>query len=266
MDTPSLDSEASVLEYLEKQDFSGTKYNLSRPVRVQAIGGGATNFAYRVNFADHYNTNTNEGARASVGHVRSAVLKYAAEYAVMDPSVPFTSKRQLFEARALQRLPAQLQAHRAGRPSLVCLPELYFFDSDAHVIIMEDMCAESDVSVEDEGGPTYVSLEDACKQFTLNEEILSLMDEVGCQLGQFLACLHQLKKGSNSETLQDLFVHNSVGRQLDVQTTFQEVPDKLAKYGIILGSRENEELANVVESMSAEILHKPDVVIMGDFW
>lgn len=272
MDPPPLTSESGVLDYLASQDFSKTTYDLSRPVRVQSISGGFTNFTYRLKFPTDHGRQRNE--RIEMRHVKSAVLKYAAEYAMMDPSAPFTSERQLFEARAMQHLAPRLQEFRDGKPHLVGLPELYHFDADAHVLIMEDMCSPSDLLVDYEEPPTtFVSLEDACRLTVLDEQGLDLIDEVGSQLGRCLASLHQLKGDvvelgaySTAVPLQDLFSHNSVGRQLDVQTTYQEVPDKLEKYGLSLEFKEREKLSRVIEKCSVEILHQPEALVMGDFW
>ena len=267
MDSASFTSEISLLEYLKGQDFPGTKYDLSHPIAVQRIGSGGINFTYRVTFAD-YSTTSNGTQAQTRRRVWSAVLKYATEYVAADPSRPFSSERQVFEAHALQELSLHLHVHNSDHLSPVILPELYFFDQNMHILIMEDKCAPAHLRVNGEEPPKLISLKDMCKGSTESEEHLRLMDAVGNQLGRFLASLHQLSadhRNSESGTLYDLFRHNAIGRHLDVQATFAEVPDKLEKFGIVLGSSENEDLTRVIRNISAEILHKPEVIIMGDF-
>ncbi|KAF2793953.1 hypothetical protein K505DRAFT_215845, partial [Melanomma pulvis-pyrius CBS 109.77] len=197
----------------------------------------------------------------------SAILKFAAEYATNDPSTPFSSERQLYEVRAMQQLASALKSQPGDKSNLIKVPELYYFDENVHVIIMEDVSPPM-ISSATGDAPVYVSLDKMC-QNPVGKNALGIVDQVGTQLGQFLIRLHRYtasESDRSSSNLRELFLVNEVSKEIDVQTCFRDIPRKLKEFEIVLEPTDEARLHEIIADMVLDYLDRPQSIIMGDFW
>jgi hypothetical protein len=262
-----LDTKSQVLEYLCGQDFASSKYELGNPTNIEEIEGGTTNFVYRLEYLANRSRDDVSQVQNQNRRIPSAVLKFAAEYATNDPGTPFPSTRQMYEVRAMEQLALALTAHGGKKSSLVRIPELYHFDEQAHVIIMEDVTPKAP-TLTSELPAIFVSLEKMCQQ-PVGANAFEIIDQVGGELGSFLFHLHhttRLGSDPSSDTLRQLFITNEVSKEIDVQTCFRDVPRKLEEFHITLEDDEKARLGSVTAEMVADYLERPESVIMGDFW
>lgn len=253
-----LSTESAIREYLQQQDFQSPLFNFRNPEKIQKIKGGTTNFTFRLLASNIHLEEPDEL------NVTSAIFKYAAEYAADDPDTPFSSKRQLYEVRAMKDLAAALKKQSSANSSIIKLPEVYFFDDNAHVIIMEDITPpHAENSSANDNGPTYLSMDRMCRS---SHPIVTrnIAEQAGSNLGLFSAQLHQLK--DEDALLKGLFETNSMAREQDVQTTFGDIPRKLEELGVALEPEKIAVLDEIILDMSLHILNTPESVIMGDFW
>ena len=144
----------NIAHYLEEREAEIGFFATDAKLQVEEIGDGNLNYVYRV-----YDTSKPES---------SLVLKQAPPYIkILGPDYPLTSERLSYEARALKVY---------NRLISDAVPTLYFFDSDAAILVMEYL-------------PEYRLLRDELILGNVNPIIPK-------QIGKFMGVVH-------SQTYQD---------------------------------------------------------------
>jgi hypothetical protein len=215
----------AVKSYLAAQTAShSTNYPLTAVAEVATVRGGTTNFpaVYRLTFEHPYITHGLDGAR----EFQSAILKHATEYLFSDPKTPFAVRCQRFEAETLRRLPPTLSAQSKA----IQIPELFYFDEEHAVLVMEDLCPRSQT-----GSPEimHLSIADWCSRTGVGLSGEAVVAEtIGSRLGEYLAALHSL--GRAVPGLKPIFQENLEPRDLTIDTTFGAVIPNLDLFGVDL--------------------------------
>ena len=179
---------------------------------LQLLAGGSTNFVWRVV--------EKPGKRI--------IIKHAEPFVKAAPGLSFSVDRMDFEHRTMTALPPLLDLS-----SLVSVPEVYRYDSDSHVLMMED------------GGDR--TLKEAYSDPGLD------ISAFGIALGRWLAGLHQRTKGAAIDDNQAAksmyrFAHSRLGGALQ-------------KYD------QDPSLAEQIDAQYGSLLQTDDeCVCHGDFW
>ncbi|RDW85281.1 hypothetical protein BP6252_02871 [Coleophoma cylindrospora] len=241
---------ASVVSYLR-----GTKFACRE---VRQIKLGSTNFTYRL-FLD-----------APYGHnqVRTAILKYAASHTASEPCVNFSSDRQLYEARAMTKIPWEQfeipASDLAKQLPILSVPKLYFEDIAHHVIIMEDGTPRKGCETWDEiSHSARIFLED----IPASKEKYETAIVIGHLLGSFLARLQDWGNQSmNAEITSAAFSQNSFGKELIVDETFRDFYRNLHKTTLDMNSQLKDKLGTKIADLEERLYGNLETVAMGDFW
>ena len=154
----------TIPQYLrERQDEIGF-FESEADLHSEEIGDGNLNFVYRV--SDKTNSD------------RSLILKQAPPYIkILGPDYPLPSERLTYESRSLEVY---------NQFASEAVPTLYYFDSDAAVIVMEDLRG-------------YRLLRDDLITGKVNQSIPE-------QIGMFMGCVHSQTYTDNlDETLVNKF-------------------------------------------------------------
>jgi hypothetical protein len=246
---------SAVKSYLATQTASHSiNYPLPAVAEVTTVLGGTTNFVYRLTFEHPYTTHGLDGAR----EFQSAILKHATEYLFSDPKTPFAVRRQKFEAESLRRLPPKLSAQSKA----IQIPELFYFDEEHAVLVMEDLCPPSQT-----GSPEimHLSIADWCPHPGVGPSGEAIVAEtIGSRLGEYLAALHSL--GRAVPGLKPIFEENWEPRDLTIDTTFGAVIPNLDLFGVDLPPAKRSLVTNLMLEMSSRQPLEQDTLIMGDFW
>ena len=193
--------------YLGKVD--NTKFDLNT---LELLAGGSANFVWRV--------------LDQTGN--SVVIKHAEPYIKTAPGLPFPVNRMDFENNALVSRPGLFDA-----TSIVSIPEVYQYDSNAHVLIMED------------GGPR--TLKEAYTDSVLD------IPGFGESLGRWLANLHQRSKMTD---VGDNRTAKSIYR-----FSYTHLAGALQKYD------QDPSLAEQIDTHYGSLVQTDDeCVCHGDFW
>ncbi|GAP87176.2 hypothetical protein SAMD00023353_2300930 [Rosellinia necatrix] len=194
------------------------------------------------------------------------ILKYAPQYAVITPDIPFTPERQEFEAFAMQEL--ALVLFPLTSPTIVTLPRLIFHDRTNHILAMEDVGLDATNSEKKQETST-MSLKDLCRSSSITSNDINVADRVGTELGKFLFGLHQCGRGiglAESDKLRETFVRNTAARQLDADTTFGGIMQSLDEFQVAYSANEKRILERLIQETSFEMMNNFETIIMGDFW
>lgn len=259
MELVKLNTPDIVRDYLEKQDFTGCKFNFSKSRTIEPVTKGKNNFTYRLKFA---NSNTDDDTNETKdGNTRpaTAFFKFAGMFATNDPGHPF------YEVCAMRDLAPALVKEEGEEKSILKIPEVYYSDHGSHVIIMEDIAPPE--SPKDDG-TIFTSLEKMC-QSPIGNNSMDLIDQVGVWLGRFLIRLHNYKpekKNTPSVDLKQLFEANTASKEIDVQTCLRNVPKKLEEFNIVFEKEKAANLQRVIDDVVSYHLGTPQNIIMGDFW
>lgn len=193
------------------------------------ITGGTANFVYRIALSTPY-----RGLHTTV------ILKHAESYAASIPSLPLATSRFAFENFALDII--RHQTSLVSDESLIRVPEVYHYDSDYHVMILQDA---GDL-------PTL-------KSFIASQSDSALATQIGSALGRFIAQLHAWGRENNRFKAQFI---NQGGRELCAWRTF----GRLAETGKTFQFEDPEDKLELVEkAMSKEFLESEETFTMGDF-
>ena len=196
--------------YLHQLDkLNDAKFDLNS---LQLLTGGSANFVWRLL--------ETSGERI--------VIKHAEPYVKVAPGTSFPVVRMDFEHRAMTSVPPLLDPS-----SVVSVPEVYQYDSDNHILIIED------------GGAR--TLKEAYVDHDLD------ISAFGNVLGQWLAGLHQRTK------------HTAIGDNKAAKSMYRFAYTRLAsalqKYG------QDPSLAEQIDAQYGSLLLTDDeCVCHGDFW
>ncbi|KAL4821137.1 kinase-like domain-containing protein [Aspergillus spinulosporus] len=250
---PELTTTASVHHYLESLVLSPSispSRNITpllTPRAIRRITLGSTNYTYRL-FLDAEAPYT-DGAT-------TAILKYASSYTAAEPRVSFSPERQVFEVRAMARVPwGEIlgQASSSGGDSKdpqgpeVKIPRVYFEDPARRVIIMEDgtprgvpvapgdrdsECGQLGDGETGENGNDHIWEEQSHSSRIFLEEVPPSPEKyataslLGKTLGKFLARMHNWGRGGEEDAnvsanatpwVRESFGGNTYARDLTIQ-------------------------------------------------
>ena len=179
---------------------------------LQLLAGGSANFVWRVV--------EKSGKRI--------IIKHAEPFVKAAPGLSFSVDRMDFEHRTMTTLPPLLDSS-----SLVSVPEVYRYDSDSHVLMMED------------GGDR--TLKEAYADPGLD------IPAFGIALGQWLARLHQRTKSAA--------IDNNQAAKSMYRFAYSRLGGALQKYD------QDPSLAEQIDARYGSLLQTDDeCVCHGDFW
>ena len=179
---------------------------------LQLLAGGSANFVWR--------------ALEKSG--KRIIIKHAEPFVKAAPGLSFSVDRMDFEHRATTTLPPLLDSS-----SLVSIPEVYRYDSDSHVLMMED------------GGNR--TLKEAYVDPALD------ISAIGIALGRWLAELHQRTKSA------------AIGNNQAAKSMYRFAYSRLA--GALQKYDQDPSLAEQIDARYGSILQTDDeCVCHGDFW
>ena len=182
------------------------------PNSLQLLAGGFANFVWRV--------------VEKCG--KRIIIKHAEPFVKAAPGLSFSVDRMDFEHRIMTTLPPLLESS-----SLVSVPELYRYDSNSHVLMMED------------GGDR--TLKEAYADPGLDFPAL------GVALGQWLAGLHQRTKRAA--------IDNNQAAKSMYRFAYSRLGGALQKYD------QDPSLAEQIDARYGSLLQTDDeCVCHGDFW
>ncbi|KAJ7910327.1 kinase-like domain-containing protein [Mycena leptocephala] len=233
MSTDDLSTVAGAQAYLAPTQFASTSVTL--------LCGMHSNFTYRLHLL------TPHMGRSTL------VMKYARSDIVLSASEILSAmERQTFEAKALEKIRQELNCG-----PFATVPELYHFDEQAHVIIMEDCGVQS------------LNLKQLMLTATPSPAVAR---EIGLALGQFLGRLHLW--GASNSSLLDYFDQNKQAKKITAWITYERListltTEKLSAVACLpTPVLENtlDALRAIVAERTAEIHHSRETLTMGDFW
>ncbi|CAF9934246.1 MAG: hypothetical protein ALECFALPRED_005895 [Alectoria fallacina] len=179
---------------------------------LQLLGGGTANFVWRLL------------ERSG----RSIVIKHAEPYVKVATGLPFSVDRMDFEHKAMTSVPPLLDPS-----SVVSVPEVYRYDSDSHVLVIED------------GGAR--TLKEAYADPGLD------ISSFGKALGRWLEGLHQRTK------------HMAIGDNGTATSMYRFAYTRLA--GALQKYDQDPSLAQQIDAQYGSLLQTDDeCVCHGDFW
>ncbi|EKM61359.1 uncharacterized protein PHACADRAFT_204528 [Phanerochaete carnosa HHB-10118-sp] len=220
-----------VHSYVARTPFASTN--------VTVLSGGSGNYTYRLRLAEPY-----------LGR-ETAVLKHGKAWLPADKTFPLALDRQRYDVEAMRRVRAVLPA-----TSLVTTPEIYVFDEDANVIIMED------------GGTLTL------KALLLQDGALAVSSArtIGSALGTFLAQVHVW--GRDGQVL-DFFDGNLQARTLSAWATYGRIVSTLSAPHDLPALRDPplevpedqlKVLTEVADTTADAMRSARETVVHGDFW
>lgn len=179
---------------------------------LRLLAGGSANFVWR----------------AVEKSGKRIIIKHAESFVKAAPGLPFSVDRMDFEHRATTTLPPLLDSS-----SLVSIPEVYRYDSDSHVLMMED------------GGNR--TLKEAYVDSALD------ISAFGIALGRWLAGLHQRTKSA------------AIGNNQAAKSMYRFAYSRLA--GALQKYDQDPSLAEQIDARYGSLLQTDDeCVCHGDFW
>lgn len=225
----------AVLHYL-----SGTPFAASS---AESLTGGTANFVYRIHLLAPYE-----------GH-STFVLKFGRSFLeIKGTKVPFSLERQKFEMEALKAVRSWLP-----KTNLVTVPVVHFFDSDNHVLIMDDC------------GETSMTLKALIQKGGVRRDVA---DRIGRALGWFLALVHGVGEGQSTDFLA-LFAGNHLARSISSWATYgrlQETLDGSAGLAalrdppLVIPQVQLQKATAIAGVMMGKLAQAKDKFVMGDFW
>ena len=179
---------------------------------LQLLEGGSANFVWRIQ------------ERSG----KSIIIKHAEPYVKNAPGLSFAVDRMDFECHAMECVPLL-----SDPSSIVSLPEVYRYDSDRHVLMMED------------GGAR--TLKEAYADVALD------IPGFGRALGQWLASLHQ-------DTRKVPFNDNQTAKSI-YRFAYTHLSAALQKYD------QDPSFAEQIDAQYGSLLQTDDECLChGDFW
>ena len=153
--------------------------------------------------------------------------------------------------------------------SLVTVPEIYRFDSDANVIIMED-CAASDEDTYTVTAKEYLLRTEGTRPSPPTKDVSRI---IGAALGKFIATLHN--KSRNNVEVLDNFDKNQQARVLSAWATYGRLHSTLSGEDALppLSDPPFEVTSDDLKKIDQLALNAQDLVktsretlVHGDFW
>lgn len=179
---------------------------------IQLLAGGSANFVWRM--LDRSG--------------KTIIIKHAEAYVKAAPGLSFSVDRMDFEHKAMTSMPPLLDPR-----SMISVPEVYRYDSDSHVLMIED------------GGAC--TLKEAYADPTLD------ISAFGNALGQWLAGLHQHSK------------HTAIGDNQAATSMYRFAYTRLAS--ALQRYDQDPSLAEQIDTRYGSLLQSDDeCVCHGDFW
>lgn len=228
---------------------------------VRRIILGSTNFTYRLFLKTPYTWGQQQ--------VKTAILKYAAPETAMDPRVEFNPERQLYESRAMAKIPWKdifppPYKGSTSLPPTVGVPHLYWEDPARRIIIMEDCNPRKDSDVwEERSHSARIFLEEIPE----SEHKYNTAKVIGYQLGAFLANLHNWGRDPRNTTLvQGSFAGNSFAKALTIQEAFLDFEKSIERIGHPEPKACALKLEKHMHEMQTQVSQNLETMIMGDFW
>ncbi|OCB87136.1 hypothetical protein A7U60_g5873 [Sanghuangporus baumii] len=228
------------IAYLADTPFAST--------HAEALSGGTANFIFRLHLVNPL---------ANASGAQTVILKHAKSWVATNKEFALDVRRQDIEVAALKHVRAFLPAD-----SLATVPAVYYHDTIAHVLIMED------------AGPNSRNLKDLLRESPLSK---SASRELGTALGRFLAALHV--RGSAESELPDAVRKNDDGRRITSWITYGQLLDTLKhstqNTGLIEpplagveapSEAEIEEISALADATIKKIYEAQKPFTMGDFW
>ncbi|KAH0591248.1 hypothetical protein J132_10648 [Termitomyces sp. J132] len=205
---------------------------------IASLSGGLGNYTYRIRLIK------------PIDGQETLVLKHAQPF-IKNTTMAFSLDRQMFEYEAMKRVKAWLPAD-----SLVTVPTIYKFDTEQHVLIMEDC------------GADVLTLKDIMLQID-TDTYTSLAATIGSSLGHFIGSMHEWSR-ANPDGILDFFARNKQALELSAWATYGRLIQTLKSgEGDDLPQVADTDLAviqKVAEDVSASMLAARDCFVMGDFW
>ncbi|KAG6874398.1 hypothetical protein C0995_015134 [Termitomyces sp. Mi166 len=213
---------------------------------ITSLGGGSGNYTYRIHLIE------------PVDGQETLVLKHAQPF-IRSTTMAFSLDRQMFEYEAMKRVKAWLPAN-----SLVTVPTIHRFDTEQHVLIMEDC------------GIDILTLKDFMLQIGTDAST-SLAEAIGSSLGQFIGGMHEWSR-ANPDGILEFFAKNRQASKLSAWATYGRlaqtlkpgeedvIPAPLADLPLEVANTDLLLVRKVAEDVSASMLSAHDYFVMGDFW
>ncbi|OJD10913.1 hypothetical protein AJ78_08201 [Emergomyces pasteurianus Ep9510] len=267
-----LTNASSVARYLKRTPFAARE--------VQRIQLGSTNFTYRLFLEKPYGQNA----------VRTAILKYAASHTADDSAVEFSADRQIYEARAMTRIPWKLlmvpppasssspllplfgaesnyspERWRNITSAKLRVPELYMEDAMRHVIIMEDGTPRpgSDEVWQERSHSARIFFEEVPP----SQQKYETAGFIGLLLGSFLARLHNWGSSQENRALAlASFAGNDSAKDLTIRETFTDFFASVERTGFVVPEALRAELESRLNCLEELVRNNLETVVMGDFW
>ncbi|TAQ85820.1 hypothetical protein B7494_g5860 [Chlorociboria aeruginascens] len=255
---PSLEAVSSVEEYF-RQSPDNLSSRFPSISAIMPMRGGGVNFTYRVHFGEPFKHRSHGRQRQH----NTAILKHYSPNIAATPQFTFNNNRQCFEALALKEIP-KFTASEATLEH-VRIPDLFWEDDVARVIIMEDVIPPARL----EDAPSLLEsmiFRDFCKTANESPEKIQIACQVGSALGQYLALLHTLDHGPVSTAPRALFAHHVEARRVCALTAFGDFLGSLDRFGVELEIDQRHLIQEVMGGMTEEMLTDEDTLVMGDFW
>jgi hypothetical protein len=227
---------------------------------VRRIHVGTTNFTYRIFLEEPLR-----------GGERTVILKYSAPTTAIEPRVPFSSKRQSYEAKALSSIPwnmftypdypdATVQSHTPVR-----LPRLFLSVPEQSFSIIEDCTPRGSADVIWE--QSTHSFREFLEDLPESKMKYRAASALGGMLGNFLGQLHAWGLDSKNHGIAlKSFIGNSSAKNLITQELFTDFFENIKKLNCMVSSNLVAEISNHIARLEAELNSNTQSVAMGDFW
>ncbi|KAK7051884.1 APH domain-containing protein [Favolaschia claudopus] len=242
------------------------KHDLSTPTGVQsylastkfashtvtALTGGTGNFAFRLHLVEPYDGK------------KTLVAKHARPYVASRVEMAFDLKRQTFEVEALRQVKQHVvsSSSSAGGLSAATVPEVYHFDEEAHVIIMED-CGEGSMNLK-------------ALMMGANAPSVEVAREIGRALGEFLGRLHAWGAREENSKVLDTFFENAQGKAITSWITYGRLISTLTSTPphpavsllpeFPVPESDLDDIRAIISERTEEIQTSRETLTMGDFW
>lgn len=256
-----LDSADAVHQVLRGATMGSAWLPSSTIKDVTPVKGGSTNYTFRLHF--HKPFEVADVAQGPSSLHTSAIFKYFPDHIFLTPDISFSSHRQVFEARALTEIPNYLKPSHRNHVQ-ICLPKLYYADSEAHFIIIEDLSPKYDLEhLNDKSSINFAQL---IRQVSKDPFLTQVTVQVGTSLGAWLYELHTLGRNQQSR-LRDRF-DNADSRKIIDLTTLGDFIRCIELCGTQLETERKQRIHTILAQHGDEILEASDAstLVMGDFW
>ncbi|KAI1156989.1 kinase-like domain-containing protein [Nemania diffusa] len=248
---PLTESEEQVLAQQVVDQLSQTPYACSV---VTKLSGGTANFVYRGNLLQPLPGDTGSVAADTI------VIKLSTEFSAVNRDFPLDITRCIFEESILHALVGFSQTVDTPTGHVqVKVPRIYFFDSETHTQVLEDLSNTTDLTT-------------ILESPKLNQTLPgSSPESIGRALGSWLRLFHSWAPASDRSTLLAQIGPNQAMRQLKCLITYDSFIEILERHPeTIEGYKDTLEdvRATVKYEFERPIVQGDEArgLIHGDFW